>query len=156
MKIIIRLVIITLLFCGCAKEKNTLYHAYFKNTTAHTIEIKPYFGGVVPSEKIVLLLTNETKEIARGTDRGIVGNAGFNSQNLSGSDSIVVVFDNLYKITHYFTAPLTTAPRFYLLMSNRNIYNKDNYAYSYQDISKYQRESNYNYEFKEQDYLDAK
>jgi hypothetical protein len=146
----------SLLLIQCAKEKITLYHAFCKNTTSHKIEIRPYFSGSVPSNKIVVLNSNETREIANGFNRGIVGNAGFDSNYLSGSDSIVVVFDNLYAITHYFIQPAMLSSRHYLLSSNRNIYNKDNYTYTFADISKNKRESNYVYEFKEQDYLDAK
>lgn len=141
---------------GCTKEEMTLYYAYLKNTTSHKIEIKPYFGGVASSDKTISLLANETKQIASGFDRGIVGNAGFNSQNLSGSDSLVVVFDNSYSITHYLNTPTSLSPKYYLFSSNRNLYNKNNYAYSYQDLSKHKRENNYNYNFVEQDYLDAR
>jgi hypothetical protein len=150
--------ILPLLFflTGCVKEKITLYYAYAKNSTSHKVEIKPYFSGSIPPNRVIVLMANETKEIANGFDRGIVGNAGFNSNYLSGSDSIVVVFDNLYSITHYLNQPGTFASKYYLYASNRNIYNKDNYAYTYEDLSKYKRKSQYVYEFKEQDYLDAK
>lgn len=147
---------IVFLLSGCTKEEMTLYKAYLKNTTLHKIEVKPYFGGVVPSDKIITLLANETKEIANGFDRGIVGNAGFNSQNLSGSDSLIVVYDNLYSITHYLNNPASMSLKHYLFSSNRNLYNKENYVYSYQDLSRYKRESTYIYSFIEQDYLDAR
>ena len=150
------LVAIVHLLSGCTKEEMTLYKAYLKNTTSHKIEVKPYFGGVVSSDKIITLLANETKEIANGFDRGIVGNAGFNSQNLSGSDSLIIIFDNLYSITHYLNNPTSLAQKHYLYSSNRNLYNKDNYNYSYQDVSKHKRESTYMYNFIEQDYLDAR
>jgi hypothetical protein len=155
MKFFIMIFVSVLLTC-CYKEDSTLYYAYMKNTTSHRIEIKPYFAGSVPINKIITLVANDTKEIATGFDRGIVGNAGFNSSYLSGSDSIIVVFDNLYSITHYFSSPAVHTPKYYFLTSNRNIYNKDNYVYTYQDLSKHQRKSTYNYEFKEQDYLDAR
>lgn len=150
------LAVCVFLFTGCTKEEMTLYYAYLKNSTSHKIEVKPYFGGVVASDKAIVLLANETKEIANGFDRGIVGNAGFNSRNLSGSDSLVVVFDNLYSITHYLNTPTSLAQKHYLFSSNRNLYNKNNYTYSYQDLSKHKRQNTYNYSFIEQDYLDAR
>lgn len=145
-----------LLVSSCTKEEMTLYSAYAKNGTGHKIEIRPYFFGSVPPAKVITILANDTKEIANGFDRGIVGNVGFNSNYLSGSDSIIVVFDDLFKMTHYFNAPSQLAPKHYLLSSNRNIYNKDNYAFSFVDQSKYKRESTYLYSFTEQDYLDAR
>ncbi len=144
------------LIVSCIKEQSTNYYTYLKNTTSHKIEVQPFFGGSIRTDKVIILLAGETKQIAIGTDRGIVGNAGFNSQQLSGSDSIVVVFNNLYKITHYFTTPTGFSPKYYVLSSPRNLYNKDNYIYTYQDLSKYQRQSDYNYLFIEQDYLDTR
>ena len=148
--------IVTVFLGACTKEKITLYHANLKNNTTHKIEIKPYFNGTTSIDKIVTLMPNETHEIANGFDRGIVGNAGFTSRTFSGSDSIIVIFDNIYSITHYFNSPVFLSKKFYFLTSNRNIYNKDNYLYSYNDLSKNKRESNYVYEFIDQDYLDAK
>src|SRR6188768_2813313 len=147
------IIAISILFLtGCIKEEITLYYAHAKNLTSHKIEIKPYFSGSVPASKIIVLMANETKEIANGFDRGIAGNVGFNSNYLSGSDSIIIMFDNLYSITHYFTQPNSFASKYYLYTSNRNICNKDNYIYTYEDLSKHKRENQYVYEFTEQDY----
>jgi hypothetical protein len=151
----IYLVMLFVIFTGCTKEQITSYSAYLSNNTTHNIVIRPYFKGIVPNNKIVSIAANDSFQIANGTDRGIVNNAGFNSDYLSGSDSITVTFDNLYKITHYFTQPDFLAPKYYLVTSNRNIYNKDNYSYTYKDPTKNRRESSYLYKFVEQDFLDT-
>ncbi len=140
---------------SCRKEESTNFYAYLKNTTTHKIEVKPYFSGIISSDKVVTLLAGESKQIGLGTDRGIVGNVGFNSQ-FSGSDSLIVIFDNLYSITHYANTPNSFASKFYLATSLRSLRNKNSYSYSYRDLSKYQRENEYLYTFVEQDYLDAR
>ena len=43
---------------SCTKEKSTNYYAHLKNKTAHKIVIKPYFQGVVPTDKIITLLSH--------------------------------------------------------------------------------------------------
>jgi hypothetical protein len=146
----------SLLFIGCVKEESTLYYAYIKNGTSHKVQIKPYFSGSIPSDKIITLLANESKEIANGFDRG-KGDQGFSSSYFGGpGDSIIVVFDDLYSITHYSSTPASVNPRHYLFTSLRNIGNPKSYDLQSRDISKYQRENKYTYTFIEQDYLDAR
>ena len=141
---------------GCSKERMTLYYANLKNTTSHKIEIRPYFNGIVPSEKIIVLLPNDIKQIAEGTMRGISG-YGFISGYFGGpNDSVIIVFDNTFLITHYFNTPTSLNSKHYLFSSKRNIGNPESYKIISTDISKYKRENRHTYEFKEQDYLDAK
>lgn len=157
MKYII-LLIALLPITGCTKEKITLYKAYLKNTTSHKIVIRPYFSGVVLPDKVITLLANNnnTFEIANGFVRGIV-KYGFSSGYFGGSnDSVIVVFDDIYSITHYFNTPASLNPKYYLATSHRNIGNPESYKIVSTDLSKYQRENVHTYEFTEQDYLDAK
>ena len=153
MKIYIGLLVF--LFIGCYKEQTTIYTADLSNTNTHSIVIRPYFSGLVPPNKVITLTANGTFQIAKGSDRGIVNNGGFDSYIFGGSDSTVVIFDNTYSITHYTTQPTMFAPKYYLVSSNRNLRNKDSYIYSYKDINNTRRESNYLYNFTEQDFLDS-
>ncbi len=143
MKCILFCIILFYLLAGCKKEESTNYYAYLKNKTLHKIEIRPYVGNIFPADKVVKLLAGETKQIANGFDRGIVGNVGFNSSYLNASDSIVVIFDNLYSITHYFKSPVIFSTKYYLYSSLRNVGNYLSYIYTYQDLSKHKRESTY-------------
>jgi hypothetical protein len=147
--------LLTIVLIGCTKEQITVYNAKIINKTSHSIVIKPYFQGAVPNEKTVHLEANQSFEIATGTDRGIVPDGGFDSYYLSGSDSIAVVFDGSYRMVHYFLQPAILAPRHYLITSNRNLYNKDNYTYTFTDVSKNRWENRYEYNITEQDYLDT-
>lgn len=152
----LKVILLIVLLNGCTKEEVTLYTAQIENTTSHYLVVMPYFSGFVPPNKIITINPGQTVEIGHGTNRGIVDNAGFFSDYLSGSDSIIVVFDNQYQITHYFEVPTLMNPKHYLYLSLRNLYNKDNYFYTFSDISKNRRESNYLYKFIEQDYIDSK
>ena len=148
--------IFSIVFCfSCTKESTTNSHSYIVNKTTHKIKINPYFNGVIPSEKAIILLGNDTVEIANESSRGINGNSGFYSSNFAGSDSVIVIFDDTYYITHYSIAPMNYSNKYYLYSSNRNILNKNSFIYSSQDISGHQRENFYYYNFIEQDYLDT-
>jgi hypothetical protein len=154
MKYIIFLVVISSIV-SCTKEETTNYYAYLKNKTTHKVEIRPYSGGVIMSTNIITLFPDDSLQIANGVDRGLVNNGGFNSPYFSGADSARVIFDDIFPITHYFKPAVVLAPKYYLPSSTRNLSNKNSYFYSSRDISKYKRESIYNFEFTEQDYLDA-
>jgi hypothetical protein len=146
----------TLLFAGCTKETVTFYYAYLKNKSTHQIQIKPYsFGAVVSANIISLSPSQEIKISDDGFVRGIATNSGFGSNYFSGVDSLVVIFDGLYSITHYFVNPTSLARKYYLNTSTRNIGNKDSYVLIGED-SKQSRTNSYYYDFIEQDYLDAK
>ena len=144
------------LFAGCIKEGSTSYRAVMINPTMHTIEFRPYYGGVVPPANVFKIGANDTLEIALGSFRGIVGQGGFISKYFAGTDSVLVVYDNLYSIVHYVYTPVALNPRHYLYSSLRNIGNLKSYEYTFKDHYKGFRSSNYKYIFTEQDYLDAK
>jgi len=145
-----------LLICSCSKEEVTLYKAILVNNSGHKIVIQPFFAGVNPSERTITLLSNQNFEIASGSDRGF-GNQGFSSSYFGGpNDSVIVTFDDLYSITHYFNAPSVLAARHYLFSNNRNIGNPASYDLQTNRLSKYQEENIFTYTFTEQDYLDAK
>lgn len=144
-----------LLLMGCKKEEVTFYYAYLKNKSTHQIQIKPYSLGAVVSANIISLTPNQEIKISDdGSIRGISQNSGFGSKYFSGVDSLIVTFDGLYSITHYFINPTSPVPKHYLYTSNRNLGNKYSYLLVGQD-SKYTRTNSYYYDFTEQDFMDA-
>jgi hypothetical protein len=141
------------ILAGCEKENTTNYVATIKNNTTHSIEIRPYFGGVSPIEKRINLGSGEAVEVGRGTDRG-KGSQGF-SFNFGAPDSMVVVFDGVFKISHYVNTPINLASRYYLYTSIRNLMNYKSYDYKIIDDSKHEMNVSYTYSFVEQDFLDT-
>lgn len=148
--------VIAFIFSSCTKESITIYYAYLKNKSTHQIQIKPYSLGTVVTANIITLTPDQEIKIADGTDRGIQINGGFSSPNFSNADSLVVIFDGLYSITHYFKNPVSTALKYYLNTSTRNLGNKNSYVLVGEDLSKHRRKNSYYYDFTEQDYLDAR
>lgn len=151
--------IAVIIIASCTKEKITVYSVYAKNSTNHQIKIVPYFSGVIDNAKILFLNPGDSIKFAYGFERGIVNHGGFGSglfSGISSNDSVVILFDNLYSISHYLNTPSSLAPKYYLHSSLRNFGNYLSWEYSADDISKNKREAFYLYKFIEQDYLDAR
>lgn len=158
MKYFIPTIIIVFFFASCKKEPYTAYEAYLINKSGHIIEIRPYFNGTAPAANTIRLQINDTFKIAEGSDRGLISasDGGFSSKYLSGEDSIRVIFDNTYFISHYVKAPLMLAPKYYLYTSLRNLGNYKSYSAASNNLSKTSRLNIYRYTFTEQDYLDTR
>lgn len=149
-------VFLIVIFTACKKESSTFYQSYFVNKSGHIIEIRPYFSGIVPTANILQMGINDTLQIADGFDRGIeYENNGFDSKYFAGSDSIKIIFDNLYSIIHYVNTPAILAPKYYLYTSLRNIGNYKAYRQDIASSSKYSISKKFWFVFTEQDYLDT-
>jgi hypothetical protein len=96
--------------------------------------------------------------LAIGAQKGPSSQPGFFSEHFGGlEDSIVVIFDDKYKVSHYANTPIDTAKKYYLFSSLRNIGNPLSYEF-YTTKLKHSKsvENTHVYKFTEQDYLDAK
>ncbi|MFT4062692.1 MAG: hypothetical protein QM642_10090 [Edaphocola sp.] len=141
---------------GCIKEKTTSYSASIINEAVVNVEMIPYRYGVLASEESIKLNSGDSVKIASGTDYGIVDHAGFDSDFLSNTDSLVVIFSDTFKVVHYLNDPQNPSIKFVSGKSERNLLQLESYSYSYLDISKYKRSSTYWYTFTESDYEYAK
>ena len=149
--------IILFYFSACIVEYNSLYTATFINTTTHSIKILFYKNGSVSSTDTIKLLQGQEFEFASGSIRGNTSAPGFSSRYFGSSDDfIIVIYDDLYKITHYAITPLQLAPKYYLQVSDRNFRNPNSYRFESTPLSKHSNKNDHYYEFTEQDYLDAK
>jgi hypothetical protein len=155
MKYIIICLLTALYSSSCTKEKTTAYYAYIENKTLHKVVIRPFSGGRATTAKEITILANNKVEIANGSERGF-SNGGFISSNFSGADSIVVIFDDAYSITHYGATPAVLNRKHYLFSNPRNIGNWRNYQLMTNNISKYKRENIHVFDIVEQDYSDTR
>lgn len=146
--------LLALLLSSCKKDYNSRYEATLVNKTSHSIRIMFFNSGIVNSKDTIRLAANQSFEIANGSERGTVSSPGFTS-NYNG-DSIWVIFDNLYRITHYTVTPNQTYSKHYLNTSLRNLTNPKSYRFVSTPISSNSNKNEHFYEFIEQDYLDAK
>lgn len=141
---------------SCTKDKSTNYFSYLENKTGHKIVIHPYVSGIVPPERILTLLPNTKLEIAHGTLDGLVTKGYISGYWGGDKDSIVVIYDDSVTITHYFVTPASLNRKYYLQSSNRNLANQGSYTFGVTVLSKYKWQTVSEYQFTEQDYLDAK
>ncbi len=133
-----------------------MYTATIINTTQHSINILYYKGGIVYPNDIIKLVPNQQFEFAYGSHRGNVTGRGFSSNYFGeNDDSVVVIFDNLYKVVHYVNSPLRFASKYYLYSSNRNILNVLSYRFISTATSSKSHKNDHFYDFIEQDYLYA-
>jgi len=150
-----------LFFCGilflsvsCTKEDITIYIATLQNKTTHSITILPYKSGTVLASDTIKLPAGSEVEIAHGSQWGIVKVPLFISKYFGGSnDSNIVVFDNLYKVSHYLNTPVQLSSKYYLFTSTRNIANPYSYRFESVRINNHKQKNTHVYEFTDQDYL---
>ena len=87
------LIFLIIILQGCKGnyEESTTVDAFLKNSSAHSIEIKPYVGGIVQQQYVIELAPNAQKQIAHYFMLGktLLG-GGFYSDYISNADSIVV------------------------------------------------------------------
>jgi hypothetical protein len=139
---------------SCKKDYNSRYTATLVNKTSHSLRIMFFNSGVVNPKDTIRLTANQSFEIANGSERGAITTPGFSS-NYYG-DSIWVVFDGIYRISHYSVTPNQLYPKNYPYTSLRNLINRNSYSFVSTAISTNSYLNEHFYEFIEQDYLDAK
>lgn len=133
---------------SCIKEDATEASIYIRNDSKHDVLVLPYKSGTVAASDTIKVSVNEEIFVDVDHSRGIAGNVGFFSRKLSvgNDDSIVVVFDKLYRVAHYLQSPdLITAPKYLLYQSDRNLANFLSYEYSKEDVNKHVRKQTYRY-----------
>jgi hypothetical protein len=137
---------------SCIKEELTNYSAYIENPLQHRIEIKPFKGGFSKDTDLITLSPGVIFKIAEGFDRGKNNGGGFNSEYLIGTDSIVVIFDSLYKAVHFINNTDSTSGNYYSYSSKRNLGNYESYHIEKTDETKHSITFEYIYKFTEEDY----
>ena len=142
-------------FTSCIKESVTLSYSTFYNSTSHQIKVLSYYNGNTLQESSFDLNPNEMKSFLILNNRGIGNGLSF-GEYYQQLDSIVVIFDSGYNISHYKPNLIGTNSKFYPFTSDRNIFNGNNYTRTITKDKKYRREWDFKYTFVEQDYTDAR
>lgn len=154
-------VVLLYLFAFClysCKEEETVIKAYLINDSNHNIEILFYKSGVVNLGDTLSLMPNEELLFAHMSHRGDVQIPMFGNKHIGlESDSILVVFDNSFKVTHYYTIlPAALAEKHYLRESLRNIINPYSYEFTHKKRGRGRYLNIHKYYFTESDYEFAK
>lgn len=150
------LVVALLLFSSCQKEQKTEYTASIKNSSTHIISILFYRDGLVGNLDSIQLSSNELVLIANGTFRGLVDIPSFSSSYFgSPQDSIIVIFDHRYRMSHYSVKPNVFSIKHHFRESPRNLGNPNSYDFESKLIGGRFRSNTHFYTFTDQDFLDA-
>ena len=135
---------------SCTKEPITGHKAYLANNSSQKIQLWFYKSGTVHQEDTLLISPKQTIQIGEGFSRGISHQAGFSSHHFGiPSDSVIVVFNDSFFVTHYSNTPHNLSNKFLLFSSDRNVMNKKSYVYEYEDENKNIRNTTYTYTFTE-------
>lgn len=158
MKKIFLLVFLLSIYTGCIKEYSTSYTAYLVNPTQHQITVLCYKEGVVSQDDSISIPPFTHIMFAQGSYEPPNPHPKFSTKYFgSPDDSLVVVFDHKFRISHYGNTPLDTATKYYLYSSLRNLRNMLSYEFYTRGIKGTKSINNTHvYRFIEQDYLDAK
>lgn len=141
---------------SCIKEKYTTIQSFLINNTIYTIKILPYKSGAVDVGDTIKILPNQSFKFGYNHSRGLTGQ-GIMYSDYWDSDSMLVFFNDSFKVVHYFGETPTNPPAKYLpKTSNRNLFNYLSFGYEQEDKSKYSRINTYTYRFEESDYEFAK
>ena len=149
-------------FSSCVKDYITLNKAILVNETAHDISIFIFKKGGLANRDSIAINAHDSVVILQGTSKG--EKAGVDWQGATGAfkntgDSVIVIFDNNFPVTHYYQyspESIYRAEKYYLFSSSRNVLNLDNFILNQEKLTKHKYENILRYRFAEQDYEYAK
>jgi len=142
---------------SCIREQITRTEAYFYNNTEHNVFILFYHNGRVAATDSIHLTPNSSYLFEQGSRRGNFVGRGFASDiPTQAEDSVIVVFDSNYKVSHYINPPNSYAEKYYDYSSTRNISNVESYEFIREKGKKGVYTNIHNYYFTEADYEYAK
>lgn len=157
---VIKLVMIfafPLMFLSCIKEDKTLSHAFIYNGSNVGIQITLFSSGVPMLNYQLDIEPNDSLVVSTDSyiGKGKMQGAGFNNKYFELADSLIVIFDDSFKVTHYRDTPLVFANKYYLPSNPLCIMNIGNWEYSF-DETKHSITNYFTYTFTEADYEYAK
>lgn len=154
-KLILIITVHLFILVGCVKDYKSSTQTKLINTTNHTIKITPYLNGVIDIGMQQELMPNETKIVYEANPWGKTIEPCW-GVFLRPDDSVIVIYDNTYKMKHNRFNDTTTCDNCYIESNNRNLTNPNNYTPTIIKEEKEYLDGYYTYTFTEQDYLDAK
>ncbi len=139
---------------SCRYEESTSTTTFITNNSSHSIEIIPYYQGMISTIDIKDIAPNSTLSVLSNNTRG--KSAGYSYPiYLIAVDSVYVSYDNLNTVVYYKENSLSTNLKAITYDSSRSIYNEANYIRKILIESKRSISNEYTFTFTEQDYLDA-
>lgn len=149
------LTLILLSITSCIKEESTYSSTYLVNNTMHSIQLLPYFKGVISYDEAISIQPKSNILALSKSSRGKAQGLSY-ATYMVPYDSIYIVFDDSINAVHYRQNEQGKSVSAIKYDNKRNIYNRDNYEYKIISEEKYKIHTEYTFTFIEQDYLDAK
>lgn len=117
----------------CRQEDKLV--ARLHNDAGVPVTVLPYKAGSVLPQDTVRLNNGESFRVGFGSSYGDVRTPFFETEILAigENDSIVVVFDFDFRVTHYIEAPALKSDKCHLYESDRNIIRRKNYEFEIVD-----------------------
>lgn len=149
------LILITISFAclSCGKTEITQgigTHATLYNQSGVSVRYIPYNSGVPDDRYTVDIMHNDSLFMGNNHDKGNGKNPGFSSPYLSGGDSIQILYDNKYIVTHIANIPDSLLKNHHLpFLNERHIGNPKNYIWWFVEET---RQLYHEYYFTEEDY----
>lgn len=143
-----------LFIMSCKKEEVGQTKSFIKNSTSHSIKLLPYNSGILDNTNIKTITPNSIIEVYSANVRGKTIEPCYGTL-LQPYDSVVVIYDNLYKIPHIKFNSTFNGLKKVVFSSSRSISNASNWKKTITNETKYSIEGNFEFTFIEQDYIDA-
>lgn len=145
---------IAILMSSCIKDYMSHTYVKMKNNTVHKIELKPYIGGEIDLNKAFTLNPNSEKIIESQSEWGKVKIPFAFGEYFVYIDSVVVVWNDEYKVVYLGDDYLTDSKKinyndslsnFFLLNSYEEVLVENHKEYSIWDLNFHFTESDYEY-----------
>lgn len=153
--IITALVILYASACSVKEEVSSTSVILFNNTE-HQISITSFRNGVANNSSLIHLPNYGNYTIESGSSLGKTKGPVYFFDYFQNVDSVVVMWDNTYPITHMISDSFISTDKYIPFGNSRNLGNGNAYTNELTEETKYTIAWTVKYTFTEQDYLDAK
>lgn len=147
---------ISLVNIGCIKDKRSITDVIISNATIHKVTLVPYLNGFVDSSKYKILQAKSSISIENNFQKGKTKIPVVFWDYFKNLDSLVVIWDDIYSMTHMLSDTFTSSNNHLQGYESRNIGLSTSYVNSVKTESKHSIEWAVINTLAEQDYLDAK
>lgn len=152
----ILILFIGLFFGSCVKDGKTTSQVILSNPTTHNISLYPYQNGFIDSPNIKTIIQGEEVIIEDNFQKGKTNSPLVFWDYFKPYDSLVVIWDGVYPITHFLSDTFLSSNKFIQFGASRNIGYDASYVVSSNNETKISIEWITKYVFSEQDFQFAK
>lgn len=136
MKYYLVLLLVFMIF-GCIKDEKSTTNVSIVNATQHKVVLIPYTNGFIDSSKYKVLQSNEILSIETNNQKGKTKIPVVFWNYFKNLDSLVVIWDDIYRMTHMLSDTFTSSSNHLQGYESRNIGLSTSYVNSVKSESKH-------------------